>query len=61
MKLTCNRGPLHKGIILDLIIGESLDLICFNESCLVDSQPLNCVICIEENHVGHDLIHINNY
>ncbi len=29
---------------------ELLDLICLNESCIIDGRLLNCIVCIEEEH-----------
>lgn len=46
--ITCPHGGLHDG--------EALSRICVDKSCI--NKGLLCVICEEDNHKGHETIHV---
>ncbi|CAD8200793.1 unnamed protein product [Paramecium octaurelia] len=40
---------------------EPLELLCMNPECISMNKVLNCVSCIEENHIGHQVIHYKKF
>lgn len=54
-----------QGIIKVLYVNkgedEPLELLCMNPECISMNKVLNCVSCIEENHIGHQVIHYKKF
>ncbi|CAD8115559.1 unnamed protein product [Paramecium sonneborni] len=53
MNLYCQMAGYHQD--------EPLELLCMNTECISMNKVLNCVSCIEENHIGHQVIHYKKF
>ncbi|CAK63135.1 unnamed protein product (macronuclear) [Paramecium tetraurelia] len=55
MNVYCQMAGYHQGE------DEPLELLCMNPECISMNKVLNCVSCIEENHIGHQVIHYKKF